>query len=62
MCTISGSTFRRKQKIRTLLQSETGSDFYDLVDLEGFEPLTSRMRTERSSMSIVNTPHKKEEF
>ena len=33
-----------------------------VVDLEGFEPLTSRMRTERSSMSIVNTPQKKEEF
>ena len=33
-----------------------------VVDLEGFEPLTSRMRTERSTMNTVNMPHKKEEF
>ena len=45
---LRGSTPRRKRKIRTLLQLEIGSDFSCLVDLEGFEPLTSRMRTERS--------------
>ena len=32
------------------------------MDLIGIEPTTLRMRTVRSSMSIVNTPHKKEEF
>ena len=30
--------FRRKRKIRTLLQSETGSDFSCLVGAGGFEP------------------------
>ena len=42
------SHFQRKRKIRTLLQSETGSDFSCLVDLKGFEPTTLRMRTVRS--------------
>ena len=32
------SLIRRKQKIRTLLQSETGSDFSCLVGAGGFEP------------------------
>ena len=30
-----------KQKIRTLLPQEKGSDFSDLVEISGIEPLTS---------------------
>ena len=44
----NGKPSKGKQKIRTLLLQEKGSDFSDLVDLVGFEPMTSRMRTERS--------------
>ena len=36
--TISGSTFRRKRKIRTLLLLEKGSDFVLVVHLQGLEP------------------------
>ena len=38
----------KKQQIRTPRQPALGSDLYCLVDLKGFEPTTSRMRTERS--------------
>ena len=44
----NGKPTEGKQKIRTHLPQEKGSDFSDLVDLVGFEPMTSRMRTERS--------------
>ena len=37
-----------KQEIRTHSLSESSSDFSSMVDLKGFEPSTSRMRTERS--------------
>ena len=37
-----------KQQIRTHDQLVKGSDYIVLVETEGFEPLTSRMRTERS--------------
>ena len=39
---------QQKQQIRTHDQSVQGSDYIVLVDLKGFEPSTSRMRTERS--------------
>ena len=39
---------QQKQQIRTHDQSAQGSDYIVLVDLKGFEPSTSRMRTERS--------------
>ena len=46
-CVVYGSLrcrTRRKRKIRTLFQSETGSDFSCFVDLIGFEPTTPTMR------------------
>ena len=42
------STPRRKQKIRTLLQSEKGSDFLGLVRPGGFEPLAFGVGVQRS--------------
>ena len=36
---------QQKQQIRTHDQSAQGSDYIVLVDLKGFEPSTSRMRT-----------------
>ena len=46
---ISRSLISSKQKkIRTRFPLDKGSDHIDLVETEGFEPLTSRMRTERS--------------
>lgn len=47
---------RYKRKIRTLLQSETGSDFSCLVDPKGIEPSTLRMRTVRAP-SCATGPH-----
>ena len=44
----NGKPSKGKQKIRTLLLQEKGSDFSDLVDLIGIEPTTLRMRTVRS--------------
>ena len=37
-----------KKRTQTLFHKESGSSTNCMVDLEGFEPLTSRMRTERS--------------
>ena len=36
-----GTPTEVKQKIRTLLRKEKGSDFSDLVEISGIEPLTS---------------------
>ena len=49
---------RRKQKIRTLLQSETGSDFSCLVGAGGFEPpkLKSSRFTVCPHWPLGNTP------
>ena len=46
-----------KKRTRTLSRKESGASTNCLVDLEGFEPLTSRMRTERSpnSLAFVHT-------
>ena len=46
-----------KKRTRTLFRKESGSSTNCMVDLEGFEPLTSRMRTERSpnSLAFVHT-------
>ena len=48
-----------KKRTRTLFRKESGSSTNCMVDLEGFEPLTSRMRTERSpnSLAFVHTLH-----
>ena len=50
--------FRRKRKIRTLLQSETGSDFSCLVGAGGFEPpkLKSSRFTVCPHWPLGNTP------
>lgn len=53
---------QQKQQIRTHDQSAQGSDYIVLVDLEGFEPLTSRMRTERSPMRTLKKPPKDKTF
>ena len=52
------SHFRRKRKIRTLLQSETGSDFSCLVGAGGFEPpkLKSSRFTVCPHWPLGNTP------
>ena len=42
-----------KKRTRTLFRKESGSSTNCMVDLEGFEPLTSRMRTERSPSNIA---------
>ena len=42
-----------KKRTRTLSRKESGSSTNCMVDLEGFEPLTSRMRTERSPSNIA---------
>ena len=46
-----------KKRTQTLFHKESGSSTNCMVDLEGFEPLTSRMRTERSpnSLAFVHT-------
>ena len=45
-------------KKRRIVQKRCGK----LVDLEGFEPLTSRMRTERSPMRTLKKPPKDKIF
>ena len=39
---------KQKQTRNNASRRRLSSDLHNLVDLEGFEPLTSRMRTERS--------------
>ena len=60
-CAVHGSLHcctRRKRKIRTLLQSETGSDFSCLVGAGGFEPpkLKSSRFTVCPHWPLGNTP------
>ena len=60
-CAVHGSRrcrTRRKRKIRTLLQSETGSDFSCLVGAGGFEPpkLKSSRFTVCPHWPLGNTP------
>ena len=60
-CAVHGSLrccTRRKRKIRTLLQSETGSDFSCLVGAGGFEPpkLKSSRFTVCPHWPLGNTP------
>ena len=60
-CVVHGSLHcctRRKRKIRTLLQSETGSDFSCLVGAGGFEPpkLKSSRFTVCPHWPLGNTP------
>jgi len=43
-----------KKRTQTLFHKESGSSTNCMVDLEGFEPLTSRMRTERSPSSLAS--------
>ena len=47
-CSPSAEPPINKKRTQTLFRKESGSSTNCLVDLEGFEPLTSRMRTERS--------------
>ena len=61
VCAVHGSLHcctRRKRKIRTLLQSETGSDFSCLVGAGGFEPpkLKSSRFTVCPHWPLGNTP------
>ena len=42
-----------KKRTRTLSRKESGSSTNCMVDLEGFEPSTFRMRTERSPSSLA---------
>ena len=45
---------QQKQQIRTHDQSAKGSDYIVLVGLKGFEPSTSRMRTESKAVFCVD--------
>ena len=53
LCSPSAEFPINKKRTRTLAHRELGSSTNCLVDLEGFEPLTSRMRTERSPSNIA---------
>ena len=46
--TLAAEPLVNKKRTQTLSHRESGSSTNCMVDLEGFEPLTSRMRTERS--------------
>ena len=48
---------KQKQTRNNASRRRLSSDLHNMVDLEGFEPLTSRMRTERSpnSLAFVHT-------
>ena len=46
--TLSAKPPINKKRTRTLFRKESGSSTNCMVDLKGFEPSTSRMRTERS--------------
>ena len=62
LCSPSAELPINKKRTRTLFHKESGSSTNWMVDLEGFEPLTSRMRTERSPMRTLKKPPKDKTF